>query len=163
MFTGDRSGDWLYRALHKFGFASQPDSSSRDDGMKLTDCYITAGVRCAPPDNKPTPEERMCCRPFLLEELQLLGGISVVVALGKIAADTAFDAFRELGRTPLAARPPFGHGIETVLSDRATMLTSFHPSQQNTFTGKLTEPMFDRIFRRARTLLTTEKKHGIQR
>src|SRR5258706_463344 len=158
MFTGDRSGDWLYRALHKFGFASQPDSISRDDGLQLIDCYITATARCAPPQNKLLPEEIRNCRPYFLKELQLLSNIHVIVALGKIGFDTIFDSFRTLEWTSLPRRPAFGHGNEYALNDRHTLIASFHPSQQNTFTGKLTEPMFDAIFRRARAVINSNVK-----
>jgi uracil-DNA glycosylase family 4 len=153
MFTGDRSGDWLYRALHKAGFASQPLSLSADDGLHLTNCYITASARCAPPQNKPLPGELLNCRPYLLEELRLLGNVRVVIGLGKIGCDTAVDAFRAAGRTGMKGRIRFGHGAEAALNDRVTLIASFHPSQQNTFTRKLTEPMFDAVFRRAKALL----------
>jgi len=148
MFTGDRSGDWLYRTLHKFGFANQADSSSCNDGLKLYDCYITASARCAPPDNKLLPEELKSCRPYLLKKLQLLITVRVIVALGKVAFDSSYDAFRESGLTSLPTRPAFGHGNEYKLNERQTLIASFHPSQQNTFTGKLTEKMFDGVFGR---------------
>lgn len=153
MFTGDRSGDWLYRALHKFGFASQSESVSRDDGMKLKDCYITASARCAPPANKPLPLELLNCRPYLLAELTLLAKVRVVVGLGRIGCETTIAAYRELGMTTITKRPAFKHGLETPLNDKITLIASFHPSQQNTFTGRLTEPMFDDIFKRARELM----------
>lgn len=153
MFTGDRSGDWLYRALHRFGFANQPTSISRDDGLRLIDCYITASVRCAPPKNKLLPVELRNCRPYLLREMQLLKNVRVIVALGRVAFDTVIDSFRELGWTSLNNRPAFGHGREYHLNDRQKLIASFHPSQQNTFTGRLTEEMFDAVFERARTLL----------
>jgi uracil-DNA glycosylase family 4 len=153
MFTGDRSGDWLYRTLHKFGFANQPTSISRDDGLRLTDCYITATCRCAPPGNKLLPKEVLNCRPYLLKEVELLRMVRVVVGLGKVGFDNIFMAYRELGLTNLKARPKFGHGAECKLNAQVTLLGSFHPSQQNTFTGKLTQPMFDAVFRRARHLL----------
>jgi len=153
MFTGDRSGDWLYRALHRFGFASRPESKGRDDGMKLADCFITAAARCAPPLNKPDAREFANCRPYLLAELRLLARVSVVVGLGKLAFDAAFDALKETGRAAVAKRPAFGHGKEYRLSPEIVLIGSYHPSQQNTFTGRLTEPMFDAIFRRVRTLL----------
>jgi uracil-DNA glycosylase len=152
IFTGDRSGDWLYRALWKAGFASSPNSISRNDGMKLMGCYITAAVRCAPPANKPEREEIDTCRRWLLEELNLLGRVRVVVALGKTGFDASIDSFRKLGMTAMKNRPAFGHGREYALNDRQTIIASFHPSQQNTFTGKLTEPMFDAVFARARKL-----------
>jgi len=153
MFTGDRSGDWLYRALYKYGFASRAESLSSTDGMRLLDCYITASARCAPPQNKLLPTELRNCRPYLLQELRLLGRLSVIVALGKIAFDTVFQSFRELELTSLQVRPPFKHGAEYALNLHQTLLASYHPSQQNTFTGKLTGPMFHGVFRRARSLL----------
>jgi uracil-DNA glycosylase family 4 len=153
MFTGDRSGDWLYRALHKAGFASQPTSVSRGDGLHLRNCYITAACRCAPPLNKLLPKEIQNCRPFLLKELQLLRRVRVIVGLGKIGFDAAFTSLRQLGRAPQGNKPKFSHGAELAIDERLTLLGSFHPSQQNTFTGRLTEPMFDSIFRRADTLL----------
>jgi uracil-DNA glycosylase family 4 len=154
MFTGDRSGDWLYRALHKSGFANQPTSISRNDGLKLTDCYITATCRCAPPQNKLLPEEIRNCRPFLLRELELLRRVKVIVGLGKVGFDSAFSSLRALGWSTLERKPAFAHGAEYKITERITLMASFHPSQQNTFTGRLTEPMFDAIFRRAKKLLT---------
>ncbi len=156
MFTGDRSGDWLYRTLHKFGFASQPESISRDDGMQLHDCYITATLHCAPPLNKPTAEETIACRSFLLQEFEQLKNVSVIVALGKIAHDAVYDSFRKLNTTTLTKRPAFKHCGTHQLSEKITLFASYHPSQQNTFTGKLTQPMFDEVFRKARTII--EKK-----
>jgi uracil-DNA glycosylase family 4 len=153
MFTGDKSGEWLYRALHKAGFANQASSESVEDGLKLKDCYIAAAARCAPPLNKLTREELQSCRPFLHREIGLLCKVRVVVALGKIAADAAYESFRDLGLTELARRPAFGHGASSVLNARQTLLMSYHPSQQNTFTGKLTEPMFDGIFTAAKGIL----------
>jgi uracil-DNA glycosylase len=153
IFTGDRSGDWLYGALYRFGFANQPESIHRDDGLRLTDCYITAAVRCAPPDNKPTPDEFDACRPFLIEELRLLTRVQVVVALGKIAFDQYLKACRALGRTIPAPSLRFGHGAVHPLSWGVTLLGSYHPSQQNTFTGKLTRTMFHAVFRRTRAIL----------
>ncbi len=153
MFTGDRSGDWLFRALKKFGFANQSSSESKDDGLKLQNCYITASVRCAPPDNKPSREEFRNCRRYLLEELRLLPNVSVILGLGKMAFDVGFDATKELKIAALAKRPRFKHGTEVRLSDRLVLIGSYHPSQQNTFTGRLTEKMFDGVFARARRLL----------
>jgi uracil-DNA glycosylase family 4 len=153
MFTGDRSGEWLYRALHKFGFANQPNSTDRDDGLELRDCYITAALHCAPPENKPLPEELKNCRPFLIREFELLMNFRVVVALGRIAFEAVLRSFKDAGRV-LRPNCAFAHGAELKLNDRLTLIASFHPSQQNTFTGKLTEPMFDAVFRRARELMT---------
>ena len=152
VFTGDRSGDWLFRALHKAGFANQPTSVHKGDGLKLTRAYVTAACRCAPPDNKPLPEELANCRPFLLREIELLKNLRAILGLGKIGFDTAFDALRSLGKTSLKSRPKFAHGAEVQVSENLTLLGTFHPSQQNTFTGKLTEPMLDAIFSRAREL-----------
>ncbi len=145
MFTGDRSGDWLYRAMHRAGFANQPTSTDRNDGLRLSGAWVGAAVRCAPPDNKPTNDERDECRPFLRRELDMLGRLKVVVCLGNFAYAAAA---RELGLRP---RPKFGHGVEARAGD-VTVICSFHPSQQNTFTGKLTEPMLDAVFSRARAL-----------
>jgi uracil-DNA glycosylase family 4 len=153
VFTGDRSGDWLYRALHKFGFANQPTSIHGDDGLQLSDCYITAALHCAPPDNRPSAEEIENCRPFLLRELELLSNMQVTLALGRIAFDAALSAFQQLGWMSFSRRPKFGHGVEYRLNDRLTLMASFHPSQQNTFTGRLTEPMFDAVFARVREIL----------
>lgn len=153
MFTGDRSGEWLYRTLHKFGFANQPTSVSREDGLRLHNCYITATCRCAPPLNKLLPSEIVNCRPFLLRELRVLRNVRVIVGLGKVGFDTVVRCSIELGWSSFEKRPKFGHGVEYSLREHLTLLGSFHPSQQNTFTKKLTEPMFDRIFRRASTLI----------
>lgn len=152
IFTGDRSGDWLYGALHAHGFANQPTSVSRDDGLLLHDAYITAAAHCAPPDNKPTNDELQACRPFLLQELALLQQARVILALGKIAFDAYLIARAAGGLEVPRPRPPFGHGRRTDLSD-VLLVASYHPSQQNTFTGKLTPEMFDRIFREVRELL----------
>jgi uracil-DNA glycosylase family 4 len=153
MFTGDRSGDWLYRALHRAGFASQPGSTGRSDGLFLTDCYITAAVRCAPPANKPTPSEREACRPYLEEELGLLQQNRVLVALGKFAYDQLFRILKDRGEPLPTPRPAFTHGLEVAVGTRHTLLASYHPSQQNTFTGTLTEEMFDAVWKRARAVL----------
>jgi len=154
MFTGDRSGDWLYGALHAAGFANQPQSQHRNDGLKLKDCYITAAVRCAPPDNKPSRIEFERCRPYLVEELKLLKDLRVVIALGKIAFDSFLAAHQKSGALMPKPRPLFGHGKSIVLPNRVTLICSYHPSQQNTFTGKLTQPMFQAVFRKAREVLT---------
>jgi uracil-DNA glycosylase family 4 len=152
-FTGDGSGEWLYRALHRAGYANRPDATDREDGMELHDCYITAVVRCAPPANKPTPHQRDRCVPYLSEELAALPRTRVIVALGKFADDALHALVRSAGayRTP---REPFGHGAQTTVDlpglPGVTLLASYHPSRQNTQTGVLTEPMLDAIFTRAR-------------
>ena len=153
IFTGDRSGDWLYGALHTAGFANQPESIHRDDGLKLTDCYITAAVRCAPPANKPSRVEFERCRPYLVEELNLFGNVRVVIALGKIAFDSFLAAHQQNGGAVPKPRPRFGHGASIVLPNGLTLICSYHPSQQNTFTGKLTRPMFHSIFEKAKAVL----------
>ena len=153
IFTGDRSGDWLYDALHRHGFANQPQSIRKDDGLMLTDCYIAAVVRCAPPDNKPTLDEFNRCRPYLLEELRLLTKHRVVVTLGKIAFDQYLRACRELGHTVPSPALRFGHGVLYRLPWGVTLIGSYHPSQQNTFTGKLTTSMFFEVFERARRII----------
>lgn len=153
MFTGDRSGDWLYRALYKSGFANQPTSDSREDGLLLTNCYITATCRCAPPLNKLLPKEIRNCRPYLLKELQLLKNLKVIVGLGKIGFDAAVSSFKELGWLELKKKPFFRHGAVYRLNSSVTLIASFHPSQQNTFTRKLTEEMFDEMFRRVTKIL----------
>jgi uracil-DNA glycosylase len=151
VFTGDRSGDWLYAALHRAGFANRPDSVRRDDGLRLHGAYVTAVNRCPPPANRPTPAERDNCLPFLERELELLEGSRVLVALGSFAWDGALRALRTLGHPTPKPKPRFGHGAEAALG-RWTLLGCYHPSQQNTFTGRLTEPMFDQVFERARAL-----------
>jgi uracil-DNA glycosylase family 4 len=148
IFTGDRSGDWVFRALYRAGFANQPTSISRDDGLELRGAYVSACVRCAPPANRPSPQERDNCLPYLARELAALERVVVVVCLGAFAYDCV------AGLVGLKPRPRFGHGVEVQLPDGRPLVCSFHPSQQNTFTGKLTEPMFDAIFARARQLLT---------
>ncbi len=150
MFTGDSSGDWLYEALHRFGFASQPESTSRDDGLKLLGCWISAAARCAPPDNKPTPVELGRCREYLEREIAALDRVRVVVTLGAIAHDAWLAASGWKQRLTARERPKFGHGAETELPDRTTLLSSYHPSRQNTNTGRLTRPMWHAVFRRAR-------------
>jgi uracil-DNA glycosylase family 4 len=150
IFTGDRSGDWLYRALHRFGFANQPESRDRNDGLRLIDCYITAAVHCAPPDNKPTPEEFSNCRPYFIEELEALSNVRVVIPLGLIGFKAYFGGRRSLGWKNPAPLPAFSHAGVTLLEDGACVVSSYHPSQQNTQTGKLTEAMFDDVFRKAR-------------
>jgi uracil-DNA glycosylase family 4 len=158
MFTGDASGEWLYRALYRAGFANQARQVDRNDGMQLTDAIITAAVRCAPPANKPTLGERAACLPYLERELAALAGVRVIVTLGKIADDTVHRIVKTAGsyRSP---RAPFKHGAETHIalpaSPAATVLASYHPSRQNTNTGVLTEAMLDGIFARARALATS--------
>jgi uracil-DNA glycosylase len=152
MFTGDRSGEWLYAALHRAGLANQPTSEHRGDGLRLRDAYVTAVVRCAPPANKPTPGERDNCLPYLERELDLLRRARVVVALGKFGWDGFLRAADTMGLPTPRPKPRFGHGAEAVLDERLTLLGCFHPSQQNTFTGKLTVPMIDAVFARAVTL-----------
>jgi uracil-DNA glycosylase family 4 len=151
MFTGDRSGDWLYAALHRAGYANQPKAVRLGDGLRLHDAYLAAVVRCAPPANRPTPAERDNCLPYLVRELDLLGRCRTIVALGGFAWDGALRALRELGAEIPRPRPGFGHGAEAEIGDW-TLLGCYHPSQQNTFTGRLTEPMLDGVFNRAREL-----------
>ena len=151
IFTGDRSGDWLFGSLWRTGFANQPTSVARDDGLVLTGCYITAAVRCAPPANRPLPAERENCMPYLVRELSLLESVTVIVCLGSFAWDVAFRALATLGAEIPRPRPRFGHGASAELH-RWTLLGCYHPSQQNTFTGKLTEEMIDGVFTRAREL-----------
>lgn len=151
MFTGDRSGEWLYAALHRAGYANQAQSERRDDGLRLRGAYVTAGVRCAPPANKPTPAERDNCLPYLERELALLDRCEVVVALGAFGWDVVLRTARELGVAAPRPRPRFGHGAEANLG-QWTLLGCYHPSQQNTFTGKLTVPMIDAVLARARKL-----------
>ncbi len=153
MFTGDRSGDFLYRALYETGFASQPQSQSRDDGLTLTDAYITAAVRCAPPDNKPTPEEFQTCRPYLEREFDLLKNLRVVVALGKLAFDAYLGILRDRGMIRSRAAFAFGHGVTHGIPGAPVLIGSYHPSQQNTSTGKLTAEMLRQVFERALAIL----------
>ena len=154
MFTGDRSGDFLYGALYRAGFASQPTSSHQGDGLQLCDAYITAGVRCAPPGNKPTLEEQARCRPFLARELELLPNIRAVLALGKIAFDGYLRLLRDTGRIASLASYRFAHGARYVLPPPVPVLFAcYHPSQQNTFTGKLTPGMLDALLGRIRRSL----------
>ena len=153
MFTGDRSGDWLYGALHAAGFANQANSDRRGDGLKLQDCYITAAVHCAPPGNKPSLSEFRRCRPFLVRELEILRRVKVVIALGKIAFDSFLAAYQANGGIVPKPRPRFGHGAVVELLHGPRLMCSYHPSQQNTFTGKLTRPMLQNVFDRARVAL----------
>ena len=146
MFTGDRSGDWLFASLHRTGFANQPDSAARDDGLRLTGAFVTAAVRCAPPDNRPSVAERDRCAPYLAAELELLAW-RAAVALGGFAWDAVLRHTGWSGR-----KPRFGHGAEVELPDGRVLLGSYHVSQQNTFTGRLTEEMLDGVFLRAREI-----------
>jgi uracil-DNA glycosylase family 4 len=153
MFTGDRSGDWLFDALHHASFATQPTSTHAGDGLELNDAYITAAIRCAPPDNKPMPAEIAACEPYLLRELRLLSRVRVVVGLGRIGWQAYLNARRALGAAPLRPVPKFGHGALARFDDGITLIASYHPSQQNTFTGKLTRPMLRGVFQTARRIL----------
>ncbi|MBJ7328246.1 MAG: uracil-DNA glycosylase [Solirubrobacteraceae bacterium] len=151
VFTGDRSGDFLFAALHRTGFANQPTSRTRDDGLKLTDCWVTAAVRCAPPANKPTPAERDRCLPWTVRELEHLPNVRVVVCLGGFGWDAALRLRRAAGHADLRPKPKFGHGV-VADAEPWTLLGCFHPSQQNTFTGRLTPPMLDGVLETAREL-----------
>lgn len=149
LFTGDRSGDWLFRALHKVGLSNQSTSVSRNDGLQLTNCYITAVCRCAPPQNKPTRQELQQCREYFINELQLLTKKKVLVCLGAIAFETTLECCKALGYLPYTVKPKFAHGSTVTCNDSLVILASYHPSQQNTFTKRLTESMFDAIFTKA--------------
>jgi uracil-DNA glycosylase family 4 len=153
LFTGDSSGDWLYDALHRFGWSNQPTSRSRDDGLTLTDCYVTAAVRCAPPGNRPVGEELELCRHYLIAELELLRSVRVVLALGRIGWESWLRAAGWWSSLRGCDRPSFQHGRETMLPDRTLLFASYHPSRQNTNTGRLTRPMWLGVFQRIRTLL----------
>jgi uracil-DNA glycosylase family 4 len=159
VFTGDSSGDWLYRALYRAGFANQPTSEYRGDGLALKDCYISAVIHCAPPQNKPARDEIQNCRPYLLQEIELLRRLRVVVALGRLAFDTLLAVIGwgepggEGGIRAKVPKPKFGHLNRYEMKGGITLVASFHPSQQNTFTGKLTEPMLDGVFTLANQLL----------
>ncbi len=155
MFTGDGSGQWLARALYEAGFASQPTSTHVGDGFVLTEAYITAAVRCAPPGNKPSSREMVRCQRYLEAELRLLSHVRVVVALGRIAFDAFLRAREATGRPGLKPKPRFTHGAEVRLPEGIALIASYHPSRQNTFTGKLTRPLLNRVFRRAHRLLRT--------
>ena len=146
VFTGDRSGDWLFRAMYRAGFANQPTSERADDGLELHDAFVAAAVRCAPPANKPTPQERDNCAPFLVRESRALTRVTTVLCLGAFGYASAAKLYQ------LRPRPAFGHGVEAEVGGR-TIICSYHPSQQNTFTGKLTEEMFDAVFQRCRELV----------
>jgi uracil-DNA glycosylase len=157
VFTGDRSGDFLFASLHRTGFANQPTSEHRHDGLELRDAYISAAVKCAPPANAPTPAERDECRPYLVRELELLRRLRVVVVLGAFGYESAWTALKERGLDVPPRRPAFTHGLE-VRVDGLTVLCSFHPSQQNTFTRKLTPAMLDEVFVRAKVLATARAR-----
>lgn len=159
-FTGDRSGDWLYEALHAYGFASQPTSTRRDDGLTLHDCYIAQVIHCAPPANIPVRQEIDQCRPYLLAELQLLTRLRVVVPLGKIAFDTFLHTCKQRRIVLPSPLPRFGHGQPTQLPNGLTLLPSYHPSQQNTSTGRLTRPMLHHIFATVRHVLEASSVPG---
>jgi len=153
VFTGDQSGSWLYEALHRFGFSNLPDSKGRDDGVVLTDCFISASARCAPPQNKPTRREIDNCRPFLLAEMALLREVEVVLTLGSIAHDAWLRASGWWEKLTPRERPRFSHGGEQRLPDGKTLISAYHPSRQNTNTGRLTREMWHSIFKRVRALL----------
>ena len=156
MFTGDRSGEFLYKALYEAGLASQPHSVSKDDGLTLSNVYITAAVRCAPPANKPTPQEILTCRRYIQRELELLGNVKVVIALGKLAFDDYLTILKSRGLIERKSTFIFGHNVEHHTGPgQPVLISSYHPSQQNTQTGKLTEPMFRRVFERAKTFLAS--------
>jgi uracil-DNA glycosylase family 4 len=153
MFTGDSSGHWLYEALHRFGFASRPEATSREDGLELHDCYITAAARCAPPANKPSRTELERCRPYLAAELGLLSRVRVVVTLGRVAHESWLRTAGWWAALAPRERPRFTHGAVTSLPDRTTLISSYHPSRQNTNTGRLTRAMWHVVFERARETL----------
>jgi uracil-DNA glycosylase family 4 len=155
IFTGDRSGEWLYRALHKAGFANQPQSIRRDDGLKLMDCWISCVVRCAPPDNKPSPSEITRCSSYIKSELELLKQTQVYLALGQIALNASWPHLVARYQIQKKSKPKFAHCGKMELAPGIYLLMSYHPSQQNTFTGRLTEPMFDRVFSEARAILSS--------
>ena len=151
IFTGDRSGDWLFGSLYRTGYANQPGSTDLGDGLSVTDLFIAAAVRCAPPDNKPLPDERDRCLSYLVRELPLLPSLKVIVPLGGFAWEATLQALRRRGATIPKPKPRFGHLAEAQVGE-LTILGSFHPSQQNTFTGRLTEPMLDAVFERAKAI-----------
>ncbi len=151
IFTGDRSGDWLFAALWRAGFANQPQSVARGDGLELSGCFVTAAVRCAPPANRPSPAERDNCLPYLVDELALMPSVRVIVCLGSFAWDAALRALVAREEVVPRPRPKFAHGAQACVGG-LELLGCFHPSQQNTFTGRLTEPMLDNVFTRAREL-----------
>lgn len=150
VFTGDRSGDWLFAAMHRADFANQPTSTHAGDGLALADAWVTASVKCAPPDNKPLPDERDACFPFAVAELAALTELRAILCLGGFAWDAALRLLRHAGHTLPSPLPKFGHGAEARIEPGITLIGSYHPSQQNTFTGRLTEPMLDAVFAAAR-------------
>ncbi|MBP7146752.1 MAG: uracil-DNA glycosylase [Acidobacteria bacterium] len=158
MFTGDSSGDFLFARLHAHGFATSAAARDAADGLRLAECYITAACRCAPPDNRPSPAELAACRPFLVEELGLLRGARAYLALGAIGWDALLRALPAIGRAPGTPRPRFGHGAEVPLAGGATLLGVYHPSRQNTQTGRLTAAMFDAVLARAREILRSSDR-----
>jgi uracil-DNA glycosylase family 4 len=164
MFTGDPSGDFLFNVLHQTGFASQPSSKSRDDGLTLRDAYVTAAARCAPPENKLTPEEMRNCRPYLERELDLLRNVRVVVALGKVAFDVYLSILRDRGQIASRSAFVFGHNVaHETGAGQPLLISSYHPSQQNTSTGRLTESMLRKVFERASNVLTTKtRRHEVE-
>ncbi len=151
MFTGDRSGEWLYRALHKAGFGNQPHARSKNDGLKLTNAYITTIVRCAPPANKPTPEERDICMEYMIQELRLLKRAKILLLLGSFVWDGTLQVLSKIGHS-VRPKPTFSHGAQSQVGPY-TLVGSYHPSQQNTFTGRLTKPMFDAVFSQTKRLI----------
>lgn len=156
MFTGDQSGKWLYRALYDFGFSNKPTSEKIEDGLKLNNCWIAAVIHCAPPQNKPTAQEIYNCQTYLLTEIKLLQEIKIILALGKIAFDSVVAILKELKLIEKKEKFKFAHGVELQTNDGKTIIASFHPSQQNTFTGRLTKPMFDKVFRRISKILDNQ-------
>jgi uracil-DNA glycosylase family 4 len=162
-FTGDSSGNFMYPVLHATGFASQPTGTHRGDGLTLHDAYITAAVRCAPPQNKPTPKEIATCAPFLDREIAGLKNVKIVVALGRIGFDAYLNYLRRRGEVKSKKEYVFAHGVHYAMPDGKILLVSYHPSNQNTQTGKLTEKMFKEIFRQARRLLADTKQHAAAR
>lgn len=156
MFTGDSSGDWLYRALHRAGFANRADSVARDDGLELVGAYITAAARCAPPGNRPSPSEIETCRPYLVRELELLARARVIVALGRVAFDAYLAARRVMGLPNPRPRPVFRHGAEIELGCGRVLVASYHPSRQNTQTGRLTREMLEGVMLRVRQLAESQ-------
>lgn len=158
IFTGDRSGDWLFGALHRAGFANQSTSTGRGDGLELADCYISAAVRCAPPQNKPAKAEFDACRPYLIREIAALNNATVMLCLGQIAFTESLRALSAAGVEIPKPRPKFAHGAEHHLRRPPVLLCSYHPSQQNTFTGRLTEEMLDSVLNRACEIIETREK-----